>query len=300
MLDLSAGARRTIDLSGPVVYRDYGGDGLPPAVMVHGIGGAGINWMLLAPLLTGSFHVMALDLPGFGESPLAGRGAGLDAQRDLVARFVEATGEAPALVIGHSMGGLITMLLCASRPDLAHHAVLFDPAFPPTSSPAPGLPGRVLDVLSSAPPIAGRLGGLMVRARGGRTVVVQSFRETSVDGAALPAPFVEAHVAAEEARMRRAGAYVGYMQAWRWFRDNFRDQAGLEAMIQPNPVPTMLLHGNSDRVVLPEAARRLSQLHPSWQTHFMDGVGHNPNFEAPEVSARLILDWAAVAPSRPR
>lgn len=282
---------RTAYVSGPLVYRDYGGEGLPPAVMIHGIGGAGLNWMLLAPLLTSRFHVMAPDLPGFGETPLAGRTADLDAQSDLVARFVEDVAGGPALLFGHSMGGMIAMLLGGRRPDLVHHEVLIDPALPRTTSPAPGLPGTALDILSSAPALAGGFGRGLVRLRGAHTMVDESFRLTCVNAAALPAYFVATHVAAEAARMRVAGAYVGYMQAWRWLRDHFRRPAELEVLIRADSVPTLLLHGNQDPVVPAAAAHRLAALQPSWATRFMEGVGHNPNFEAPAETAAATLDW---------
>jgi pimeloyl-ACP methyl ester carboxylesterase len=285
------GTAHTADLDGPVAYHDFGGEGAAPLVMVHGIGGAAINWMLLAPLLTSRFHVLALDLPGFGESPLAGRSADLDSQALLVARFIEVVAGGPAILVGHSMGGLLTMLVGAGRPELVPRAVLFDPAFPPTRSPAPGLPGRVLDVLSSQPVLAGRLGGALVRVRGARRMVEESLRRTSAAGSVLPRGFIEVHVAAEAARMRRPGAYVGYMQGWRWFRDHFRDRHGLEEIIRKIRVPTLLLHGSADPVVLPDAAVRLASLQPAWVVKFMPGVGHNPNFEAPAESAELVLQW---------
>ncbi len=285
------GVIRTTYLSGPVVYRDHGGDHLPAAVLVHGIGGSGINWSLLAPLLAARFHVLALDLPGFGETPLGGRHAGLEAQRDLVARFLETVAGPPALLVGHSMGGLITAMVAAARPELVHHAVLFDPAFPPTRSPAPGLPKEVLDAVSRAPSIAGGLGRAMVRLRGAERMVHESFQRTCGHGAELPDEFVADHVRAEAERMRFPGAYVGYMQAWASFRKHFSDLAALEATIGGVTTPTLLVHGREDPVVLPAAAARLSELQPGWRLVFMEGVGHNPIFEAPRASADAILGW---------
>src|SRR5689334_13091156 len=60
---------RTVDIGGPVHYVDFGGDPEGPTiVLVHGLGGSHLNWDLLAPLLTDSARVFALDLPGFGLS----------------------------------------------------------------------------------------------------------------------------------------------------------------------------------------------------------------------------------------
>ena len=279
---------------------DYGGDG-PSLLMVHGIGGAKINWMLLAPLLAERFHVQALDLPGFGETRLAGRTAGLEVQRALVARYIEEKMTAPVVLMGHSMGGLIGMLVAAARPDLVGHLVLFDPAFPPrTKSPAPGVPTQVLNLMSRSPGLFAPLAAALTTVRGARSTVRRAFANTCVDGASLPKEFVDAHVDAEAARMGQAGAYLGYLQAWRWFAVAFDDQPALEAMVRSIKAPAILLHGEFDSVVSPAAARRLAELQPDWALRMMPGIGHNPNFEAPELSARLLFDWLDEQAAQPK
>ncbi|MDQ6746879.1 MAG: alpha/beta hydrolase, partial [Candidatus Dormibacteraeota bacterium] len=175
--------------------------------------------------------------------------------------------------------------------DLVRGLVLFAPAFPPTDSPAPGLPASLLDRVAYAPGLAGRLGQTLMRARGARTVVEETLRRTSADFDALPKAFVDAHVEAEAARMRQPGAYVGYMQGWRWFHREFADRAGLERMVRSVAVPTILIQGTLDNVVLPQAGRRLAELKPGWTSHFLEGVGHNPNFESPVASIGLVRSW---------
>ena len=57
------------DLDGPVHYLDYGGDPSGPLVVcVHGLGGSAVNWAAVAPTLTESCRVVALDLAGFGRT----------------------------------------------------------------------------------------------------------------------------------------------------------------------------------------------------------------------------------------
>jgi len=121
--------------------------------------------------------------------------------------------------------------------------------------------------------------------------VRKALNNTSADGASLPAEFFSVHIDAEATRMRRPDAYVGYLQAWNWFVDAFDDPPVLEAMVQTISAPTMLLHGELDSVVSPATARRLAQLQPSWALRMIKGIGHNPNFEAPALSARLIFAW---------
>jgi len=286
-----------VQLAGSLVTGDFGGDG-PAAVLLHGIGGAKINWMLLAPQLTERFKVIALDLPGFGETPLAGRSAGLGAQRDLVCRYIGEVIGRPVTLVGHSMGGLISMLVAAARPDLVDRLILFDPAFPPrTSSPAPGVPTAALNFMSRAPGVFAPVARVLTAMRGAEATVRQALNNTSADGPSLPPAFVDAHVAAESARMRRPGAYTGYLQAWRWFAEEFAKPADLEAMVRSIRAPTMLLHGELDTVVSPAAAHRLSELQPGWALRMVPGIGHNPNFEDPGLSARLVFEWLDGAPS---
>ena len=72
-----------LDVEGPVYVADFGGDG-PVMLLVHGLGGAHLNWMAVAPQLAAHHRVYALDLPGFGRSPLAGRRSTIAANVDLV------------------------------------------------------------------------------------------------------------------------------------------------------------------------------------------------------------------------
>ena len=102
------GTSRTIGLDGPVHYVDYGGDREGPTlVLVHGLGGSHLNWDLLAPLLTPHARVLALDLPGFGRSEPGSRLASVQANVDVLERFLTEVAGGPAVLIGNSMGGMI-------------------------------------------------------------------------------------------------------------------------------------------------------------------------------------------------
>lgn len=93
-----------------------GGDG-PPLVLVHGLGGAGVNFADLAPLLARRYRVLVSDLPGHGGTePLAG----VDGLEDLAlhtAAVAEHEGMLPAAVVAYSMGGVVALRLAAARPD---------------------------------------------------------------------------------------------------------------------------------------------------------------------------------------
>ena len=68
------GAGQFSDLDGPLHWVDFGGPaGVPPIVMVHGLGGSRLNWVMVAGPLAERNRVIAVDFPGFGSSPTAGR-----------------------------------------------------------------------------------------------------------------------------------------------------------------------------------------------------------------------------------
>ena len=117
------------DIDGPVHYIDHGGTG-PAIVMVHGLGGSHLNWELVGPDLAADYRPYAVDLRGFGLTPLGSHSASLKSQVALLVQFIKAVAGGRALLFGNSMGGLIAMLLAAHHPRLVDGLVLLDPALP--------------------------------------------------------------------------------------------------------------------------------------------------------------------------
>ena len=109
------------------------GAGAPPIVILHGLFGSGENWRTVARELANERRVLTPDLPGHGRSP---RGSlQYKAMADTVAEFVEGQhGAEKAVVIGHSMGGKVAMVLAVRRPELVEKLVVVDIA--PVEDPA--------------------------------------------------------------------------------------------------------------------------------------------------------------------
>jgi len=111
------GASHFSDIAGPVHWVDFGGPaGVPPIVMVHGLGGSHLNWVRIAGPLAERNRVIAIDLPGFGFSPAAGRRTTIEANRKVLDRFINETLGGPVILMGNSMGGAITILESAASP----------------------------------------------------------------------------------------------------------------------------------------------------------------------------------------
>jgi pimeloyl-ACP methyl ester carboxylesterase len=106
---------RTAEINGVRTRYFMAGDG-PPLVIVHGLGGAAVNFTLLGPLLARGRRVLIPDLPGHGGSSPLEQVDGLTSYADHVAAVAEREGVFPAPVLGYSMGGVIALRLAVSRP----------------------------------------------------------------------------------------------------------------------------------------------------------------------------------------
>jgi pimeloyl-ACP methyl ester carboxylesterase len=96
----------------------------PPIVLLHGVGGSRSNWAFVAPELARTRRVLVVDLPGHGRSSALPAAPGLAPYADRVARLIEDEGLAPAVVVGHSLGGLVGIRLAGRRPELVRGLVL--------------------------------------------------------------------------------------------------------------------------------------------------------------------------------
>ena len=88
----------------------------PPLVLVHGLGGAAVNWSLLAPRLAGTRRVLAVDLPGHGGSEPLPAAPSLAPYADRVARAAAAEGFERAVSSWSSVLPLISFIARKGRP----------------------------------------------------------------------------------------------------------------------------------------------------------------------------------------
>jgi pimeloyl-ACP methyl ester carboxylesterase len=138
---------REVSVSGRPVRYEVGGEG-DPVVLVHGLSGSTRWWDRNVPDLAKYYRVYLVNLPGFGAF-------GRRAQRFVLAEatswllaWMEAVGLESAHLVGHSMGGYLSLKLAARRPEAVRTLVLVDPA---------GIPsGRTM---------IGHLGPLLLSAR---------------------------------------------------------------------------------------------------------------------------------------
>ena len=119
---------RTLKGDPKIAYYDSGGGvaGEPPIVLLHGATLRSEDWENVFPRLGTRYRVIAYDARGHGKSGRAPRYALDDLVGDLV-RILKGIAQAPAILIGHSVGGATALVAAAREPSLVRGLVLEDP-----------------------------------------------------------------------------------------------------------------------------------------------------------------------------
>ena len=282
---------RVIDLDGPVHVADFGGSGTP-IVLVHGLGGSHANWLSVGKRLAERGRVLAPDLAGFGRTPLAGRSAAVDANRALLDRFLGATCDEPAVLVGNSMGGLISLMEASLRPEKVAALVLVGPAQPRPLLAAPDW--RIVATFAAyAMPMVGET---FVRWRsrllGPEGIVRQTLDLCCVDASRIAPEVFAAHVAlAEERAHGMPCAAEAFLGAARSVVSRTLRAGWFAELVRAVKAPTLVVQGDADRLVPVLASRALAESRPDWRLEVLPGIGHVPQLEAPDRFIDLMGSW---------
>jgi pimeloyl-ACP methyl ester carboxylesterase len=282
------------DLDGPVHWIEFGADQEPapdlgpPMVFVHGLGGSHLNWCQVGPQLKAGRRAVAPDLHGFGLTPGTRRTSTVRANARLLDRFIREITGTPVILVGNSMGGLISVLQASANPDTVAGLVLIDPALPLPRRPDPVVAAQF--TLYALP----GLGELFVRALSRRApeVAVRQLTELCFADPSRADPAMTA-ASVDLARYRRGehnsgppllAASRSLLRVTGWPRRYRAMMAGIR-------VPVLLIGGESDRLVPLASMRQAAARNPGWEAVFLPGVGHTPQLEVPDTVIDAISGW---------
>jgi pimeloyl-ACP methyl ester carboxylesterase len=282
------------DVEGPVHYREWVGpaDG-PTFVCVHGLGGSHLNWAAVAPGLARRGRVVALDLAGFGLTSPEGRGTSVGANWKLLQGFLAALQLPPVVLVGNSMGGMLSLIQAAQAPETVESLVLVDAAFPRARS-VRGQPNpRVSAVfaLYSGGRVAERLVLDRMRKLGPEGLVRETFRVSTADPSSIDPVLTAAHVEMVRRRMELDYAAQAFLSA---ARSIFRSQVWpgrYRALVRSIRTPALVIHGARDQLINVRSAREAAASHPNWKLVVFDDLGHIPQMEAPERWLTEVETW---------
>lgn len=119
-----AGRARTIPTDdGAAIHTVSAGVG-PSAVLVHGLSGSMHDMGPIADrLLAAGYQVIGVDQRGHGQSTVGSEGFGIPRQTEDLAAVLNTLGVKDAVLVGHSMGGMVCMHLALDYPDVMVHRV---------------------------------------------------------------------------------------------------------------------------------------------------------------------------------
>ncbi|HMZ64584.1 MAG TPA: alpha/beta fold hydrolase, partial [Leptospiraceae bacterium] len=105
-------------------FREFTGNGRP-LIIIHGLFGSSKNWITNAKELSKLAHVYTIDVRNHGDSPHTNTHTIQDLVSDLK-EFIEANNIDKPILLGHSMGGLNSLLFALTYPDLIHSLIVVD------------------------------------------------------------------------------------------------------------------------------------------------------------------------------
>jgi pimeloyl-ACP methyl ester carboxylesterase len=297
------GARGYItDLDGPVHWIEFTADksqgpseGQPPIVFVHGLGGSHLNWCLLGPHLAAGRRAVALDLHGFGLTPGLRVNSTVQANTRLLDRWIQRVIGEPVILVGNSMGGLISILETSNNPSAIRGVVLLDPALPlPPQKPDWQVSGQFL---LYALPGLGEFAVARLMARVSPEKAVQQLLQLCfADPSRADPEMIRADVALSTKRHPATSAQAAararvFLAAARSLLRVLARRGNVQKMMAGIDVPVLLIGGEDDRLVPVAAMRQAAARNPRWESVILAGVGHTPMLEVPDAVTTAIKDW---------
>jgi pimeloyl-ACP methyl ester carboxylesterase len=252
-----------------------------PLVLLHGLGSSRRAWEPVLPALASRFDVIAIDLPGFGDSaPRPEPGEVPPAVlAQSVADLLDELGVSAPHVAGHSLGGWVALELAARRP-VASLTLLSPPGLWRRNVP---LYDRIsLGGSRWLARHATRLLSRLVTFRLGRVLVLG---QTHGHPMRLSAGYARAAVET----MGRSPGFDAAMAGTARRRILAVSPPGT-----PIIAPVTLAFGSRDLLLL-RGSRRIDQLPPQTRTETLPGCGHVPMADDPAAVAALITRTAARA-----
>jgi len=247
----------------------------PPIVFVHGLAGSWLNWLEQLPVFAAGrssigHRVVALDLPGFGHSPMPRERITVPLYARVLDGVMDALQIDAAAVVGSSMGGFTAAQLAIAFPQRVERLVLVSPAGI-SSYGSPFLARWVPVVRRLQPLLAAQTG--WVAAHADALARRPGLRARTLTGVAAHPSRLPGPLAAELLRGGGKPGFPGGMEAL--FDYDFRHR--LPEIVSP----TLVVWGERDQIVPVRDADVYTELIPGARKILFPDTGHLPMVERP-------------------
>ena len=275
---------RQIDVVGARVNYAEMGEGTP-LILVHGLSGCWQNWLENIPHFARTHRVVALDLPGFGGSPMPRWELTIPAYGRFVRDFCERLGIGRCSIVGNSMGGFIASEVAITEPERIDDLTLVSAAGI-TWARARREPAEMLGrVGRAAAPLMLRFELSAIRR--------PRFRHRAFAG-----------VFHDPSALRRELLWENVVPAFQspGYFDAMRNLVGYDIRhrLEEIGVPTLIVGGRNDRVVpVPAALSYKKRIGDNAELVIVDHCGHVPQMERPVRFNRVLEDFLGRAGELP-
>ena len=237
-------------------------------VLLHGYLESMYVWDDFLPLLTPSVRVITVDIPGHGVSDVVAEKHTMELMADVLHDMLDAMGVERITLVGHSMGGYISLAFCEKYPERLDGVVL----------------------LSSTPNADTEQ---KVENRRREIALVQAGKKDMLASVAPAAGFAEQN-------RRRLRDYIDDLVEQVHITDDEGIVALLEGMIlrkdqndmlRQSAVRQLFILGKHDNYIPVEVAEAMVAAHPQAKVAWLDNSGHMGFIEQPEACAEALLDF---------
>jgi pimeloyl-ACP methyl ester carboxylesterase len=288
-------AHRTVRANGIAMHVAELGSG-PLVLLLHGFPQFWWAWRRqLVDLADAGFRAVAVDLRGFGATDKPPRGYDAPNLAADLAALVTSLGEQDAMVVGNDLGGLLAWAMAANHREVVRSMVLLGAAHP-----------LRLRAAIARDPEQRRASGYALRTfqlpRRPESLLTRDSRwvrhlfDTWTGPRWRGTPGYRADVERYAEAVRIPQVAFCASEHFRWLvrslprADGRRFAASLR---RPVSAPVLHLHGDFDTCVLPSTARGSGQyVTGTYEYRVLDGVGHFPHDEVPELISGELLRWA--------
>ena len=243
----------------------------PAIVLVHGVGLCAEAWLHQTEALSASHTVYAVDMPGHGQSNLlAKESADLTEYVDVIAQWIDQEIKEAVIMMGHSMGAMITMQFAARYPRLCRGAVALNLVYRRSDDARNSVQERAQSMLNN--PDIDRVS----------LPVLRWFGEA-------PKGF-EKEMSALCATWLNDAPALGYAKAYDIFS---RNDGPLDEELSNLNVPIAFITGDMDNNSSPEMSQKMAAITPQGMAHVIANSRHMVQLTHPNEVNPLLLDFVA-------
>ncbi len=248
--------------------------GKPALIFIHGFSGNHQGFLKIVPHLKHDYHVIAPDLPGFGESTTEAKSLSVALHAAAVAEFISSLGlKQPPILIGHSYGGIIVSRVHHASPEIsADKTILISPIPTPVRVKDRRLPGKILGQLHySLGARSGVAGTWWLRRRVVSRLTTRALVLTKDSD--LKRVIYQEHF-----------NNLNYLQSPQYYHTLYREtnKTGVDAVAPHIKKDVLIINGDKDPVAPLVEQQKIANLFDSAKISVIKGGGHLAHYEHPK------------------